>query len=517
MQLVKKDINTINVRGKTYMETTKEEDIIVPDVKPDIESVILTEGQVLMDEIVPMVDKVRIKGTINYQVLYATSSKAMPLATLDGAIPFEEIVNVGDTLPDYQVTANIIIDDISTKIINSRKFSVRTLLGIWVQTWENDIVSGAYDIENASKVMSQSKKVLCTENVINQNDVVRIHESISIPDNKPNVNQLVWNSISVNNLDIKPVEGMLSIKGEMEVFIMYQGEEESMPIQYMVVSVPFSRELECVGCYDSMISDIEATMGKADLSVRPDSDGEQRELQVEVDILLDIKLYEDKEIDILEDLYSPEYVLDLTQKEFSCNRLLLKNCAKYRVNERVHLDSDKDKILQICNINGNVKVEETNILEDGVLVEGIVAVNMLYISNDDMHPVCANRFDIPFTYKIEANNISQEDVIHIKPRLEQISGIMIDSEEVEIKAVISLDFIAFSGKKENIITDIKVSEVDYEKLSRMPGIAGYIVKEGDTLWKLAKKYYTTAESIKTVNKLVSDVLVPGSKLIVVKG
>ena len=44
---------------------------------------------------------------------------------------------------------------------------------------------------------------------------------------------------------------------------------------------------------------------------------------------------------------------------------------------------------------------------------------------------------------------------------------------------------------------------------------GYIVKEGDTLWSIAKAYFTTVESIREQNEDISDIK-PGDKLLIVK-
>ena len=57
---------------------------------------------------------------------------------------------------------------------------------------------------------------------------------------------------------------------------------------------------------------------------------------------------------------------------------------------------------------------------------------------------------------------------------------------------------------------------DYEKEERMnqPGIVGYIVKDGDDLWSLAKKYSTTEESILLNNELLSKELKTGDKILI---
>ena len=50
----------------------------------------------------------------------------------------------------------------------------------------------------------------------------------------------------------------------------------------------------------------------------------------------------------------------------------------------------------------------------------------------------------------------------------------------------------------------------------MPGITVYMVKQGDTLWDIAKKFYTTMEEIISMNDLEDDQVSSGQPLILVK-
>ena len=55
-----------------------------------------------------------------------------------------------------------------------------------------------------------------------------------------------------------------------------------------------------------------------------------------------------------------------------------------------------------------------------------------------------------------------------------------------------------------------------EELEKRPGIVGYIVKEGDDLWSLAKNYSTTKEGIMEVNDLTSEDIKIGDRLLIFK-
>ena len=55
-----------------------------------------------------------------------------------------------------------------------------------------------------------------------------------------------------------------------------------------------------------------------------------------------------------------------------------------------------------------------------------------------------------------------------------------------------------------------------EELESRPGIVGYFVQQGDTLWNLAKKYNTTVENIKEVNYMEKEGINKGDKILIFK-
>ena len=93
---------------------------------------------------------------------------------------------------------------------------------------------------------------------------------------------------------------------------------------------------------------------------------------------------------------------------------------------------------------------------------------------------------------------------------------MMGGDSVEIRASVALDILVMQPVCETVITDVEEQPLDLKKLQEMPGIVGYIVQPGDSLWKIAKKFHTTVESIMAMNDLTDDVIHPGTRLILVK-
>ena len=66
--------------------------------------------------------------------------------------------------------------------------------------------------------------------------------------------------------------------------------------------------------------------------------------------------------------------------------------------------------------------------------------------------------------------------------LEQLSAVMMGGDMVEVKAVIALDFLVLQPVCEPVITGAAIHPMDLQKLQELPGIVGYIVQPGDSLW-----------------------------------
>ena len=55
-----------------------------------------------------------------------------------------------------------------------------------------------------------------------------------------------------------------------------------------------------------------------------------------------------------------------------------------------------------------------------------------------------------------------------------------------------------------------------ERKKALPGVIGYIVKKDDTLWSIAKAYYTTVDRIQMLNELENDQIKAGDRLVILK-
>lgn len=100
--------------------------------------------------------------------------------------------------------------------------------------------------------------------------------------------------------------------------------------------------------------------------------------------------------------------------------------------------------------------------------------------------------------------------------MEQLAIDLSGNDEVEIKSVLSFNSFLRRPVKTDVITALAFQPFDEVRMGKRPGITGYIVKKGDDLWSLAKRYYTTKEGIMEINEMTSETLKEGQKILIFK-
>lgn len=516
MELLKKNIHMMHEKNRAVTQVMLDEDCNVPDSQPDVERIIQHNASVQMDEMQVGTDKVMISGVLKVGVLYIADTPEHPIHRLDMKVPFKENQSLEGAAPGENVQLKWDVEDISASMINSRKLNMKALLVFTSFMEEIYDATAAVEVHGVSEVSVQTKELELLQVAVQKRDILRIKDEIAVPSNKPNIAKILWESVQLRGTDIRVLDGQLDVKGELFVFVLYEGDDENATKQWLETALPFQGTVECSGCTANMISQVGVMLAESNLEVMEDYDGERRLLSLEAVLDLDIKLYTEEQVQVLEDVYSPVKELIPMREEQVYESLLMKNFSKVRASERIRLRANQPRMLQTCSGRGEVKIDEASITEEGILVEGAVFVSILYVSSDDKTPYAVLEGAVPIQQVIEMRDITPDCRFQLQTSLEQLSVTMIDSEEVEVKVSVNLNAFAVQVHREQCIIDIEEQELDWKKVQELPGIVGYVVQPGDSLWNISKQYYTTPERICSLNGLTPGEVRPGTSLIILK-
>ena len=513
IELVKKHIHMNRRKGNAASQMTLDDDFNVPDSMDDVEELILDSGEVQIESAKNQGEKVAVRGKLEFRVLYRRPDGR--LVTLAGSLPFEENVNMPGLAENDYVQAGWELDDLNVSMINSRKLNVKALVTIKIQADSIYDAQAAADADFDGSVETKKRDVTVAAIAVRRKDTFRIRETVTIPANRPDIDTLLWQDIRLRDVNTKPLDGKVHIDGDLMVFAVYSGGDGQVPVQCLEETIPFSGEIELDESVEEMIPFITVRLIHKELEVDPDADGEMREVAVDAVIELDMRLYEEQQVEILSDLYALDREIMPDTGEVCFDRIAARNTLKNRIQEKISLPGGA-RVLQICHSDGDVKIDEVQIKEDGLHIDGVLEARILYLTADDTSPVGAATETIPFHAVAEAQGLAEDSVWQTEPGLEQISAVMLGGDNVEIKASVSVEILILQPVCGQVILDVHEEPADMEKLKRMPGIVGYIVQPGDSLWTLARRFHTSVDAIMDTNGLTDDAIRPGDKLILVK-
>lgn len=510
------------IRAEAISQITLEDDLNIPENKPDVNTLSFEKGMVIIDEVKPGTDHVNVRGRLLFAILYQTEEEGSSLALLEGKVPFEERINMTGVENTDSVQADAFIEDLSVGIINSRKLSIQSVVTLQVAIEELYDEEAPIAVHGEEEVEYRHTQVNLAQIAICKNDIFRMKEEISLPSNYPNIFQILWSSVSLRDVDFKVLEEKLNLQGDVHLFVLYEGEGEEHPVRSFETTLPFSGTLECHGCKEGMIPDIRCRIsplehGMQELTIRPDYDGEERNLGLELVLDIGIKLYEESKIDIVADIYGVTNEVETVTRPVNLRRLLARVNGKTKVTDHIRVPSGNAGILQLLHSEAAVTIENQEIIENGILLSGSLQIQVLYITGNDESPYAKQEAQIPFQYTLEVTDITPKDMQKVNAEVEQLQVTMLDGEEMDVKAIINFATIVFQDVPMELIQDIKVSPLDTIKLSSLPGIAVYLCRGGDNLWNIGKKYYVPVDTLRELNNLSTDELKPGQKLLIVKG
>jgi nucleoid-associated protein YgaU len=187
------------------------------------------------------------------------------------------------------------------------------------------------------------------------------------------------------------------------------------------------------------------------------------------------------------------------------------------VKEVVTLDEKAPDMLQIYRVTGRPYVDFVETVDGKVNINGAVDVNILYVTGNDELPVYCCHGVVPFSHTAQATGAQAGMECSVDARLEHIGFNMLSGREVEIRCVVNIVTSVERECRYTLVGDVELKPLDKEYLNSLSSITLYVVRKGDTLWKIAKHFNTTVEDIVKVNDIDNpDLIYPGERLIVVK-
>lgn len=492
-KLVSQKQETIVVQG----------DMIVPDSKPDILNTLNTSGVVSIYKQEIQTGRVRIDGNINVYIMYLADGTEDKARGLNTSLDFSENFILAECSENMRAEAKTSIKNIECKVLNGRKINIKVTLDTEVKVFASEETEVICNLEDENvQILRPTHKI---NSLIGTGETKSyIKETINI-DNEDNLAEILKCNLRIINKDTKISYNKILAKAEVELKIAYLTEENK--IKVVICNLPVVGFIDMQNVTENSICDVQYQI--KNIIVKPNSI-EEHSIYVEIEMAICAECYEEKEINLIEDLYSTCSNLEFNKKRVTTISEKARKTEKVNVNGKINMEKITGN--DLIDIDANPVITKISKTNSKIVCDGELKLVFIYTDEEQMQ-VNTQNATLPFQMSLE--NIEKADDMEVMAEVEvESNDCKIEGGTINCNTNLKFDVELHENRNLDIIDEI--SEEEMEDVQDYSVII-YIVKKGDTLWEIAKKFKSTIDDIVRVNGIEDpDKIIEGEKLYIPK-
>jgi LysM repeat protein len=510
IELVKENIEYEQFLGENTADTVIKEEYIIPDTEPDVIKILMVDAKptVLSKEV--MQDKVYLEGQVDFDVLYLGKvDDKTEVCGVSYSAKFTNYVELEGAMHKMLSNAEANVEHMNCKAINERKIAIEGIIQLNSEVYSKSELDIVKDVEGLNNVQFLKNSTSMDRTVSNTSASAIAKSHMQIPMDKPQIFNILKCDVNIHKKQVRVLEGKIQMEAFSKVDILYKAKDTGN-IVHLSDDVLINQEVEVENINPSMNAYADFDVDAVEYNVKEDDLGESRILDIEALIKIDIKVESKLNMEVIEDAYSPDLNIKIEKQNYKLNLIYGQSTVETIVKENIEINKDTGSPTEVIFVNGKVSITDKKLVEDKVLIEGIVKTSVIYRTDNDN----INSFeeDVPFNISAEIPGSKIEMTSSARGSLENIEA-AVEADTVAIKAILSVGVkVNYNAHKDFLVN---IEPLDEEKPKKKASITIYTAQSGDTLWKIAKAYYTTIEDITRLNNIENpDYILPGQKLII---
>lgn len=487
--------NTISINKKMTEKLKVIEvqgDIIVPDIKPDILNIICANSNPYIYKEELNDGKYKFDGNVDSHIIYLSENGETKCiqTTMDFTGLIEDEMINSSMSTKYRIE----IAKIETKVLNERKLNLCIELKVWFSFFECKDIEYIDDLNSLSGVEKLQESVTLKSVTAINKIKSSLKEDISV-DEAESIAEILKTDVLCTNFENKISYNKVLSKADVNIKILYI--TESSKVGTVEAAIPIMNFIDMEKVTDEDICNIDY---KVRNMLFKQNSKEAKSISCQIDFEVACEVCKEKTIEIVRDMYGINKNITFSQKFIEVETNTKPVCETVNINENILVEDIRSFHDADCRANIINKTQSGSICN----YEGEVLIDIYFSTGNNLS---VKKAIIPFMVKMECDSDNIEVKItrkHFKLSNEDV----ICDIEMEVKSNSSL------YRTINMIENIEEEECQEESNYAM---VVYFVKEGDTIWNIARDFKVTMDSLVRANNLQENQKVRvGEKLYIMK-
>lgn len=468
-----------------------EGDMIVPDSKPDILSTICTSGVVCVYKKEVLDEKVRLDGAINTYIMYLADDEKDKVRGINTSLDFSETINIPGCKDGMNEKIETKLKSIECRVINGRKIGIKATLEVIIKIYSNEEVEIINEIQDLNDIRILKENLTVNSLVGMGETKIYAKDTISI-NSEDNLAEILKNNICICDKDIKVSYNKILTKAEAQIRIMYLTEDNR--IKNVTAKIPVVGFIDIPNVTEENTCDINYEIRNLVIKLNP---VEEHSIYVELEVGVKACVYEEKQINLIQDLYSPCENLEFDRKRIST--MTNKKCRKElkQIREKIEIEQGDNETL--LDVDVTPIIENENKSGNRIIYEGNIELNLIMENGNSQ--INTRTAKIPFQYVVDDMENAESTNTEMEMEVINQDFMIQDGGNITSNIDLMMNQNSYQNTNLNIMNEIQSNG---ERQAEDYSVIMYIVKKGDTLWNIAKEFGSTVEDIARVNGIEDE-------------
>lgn len=501
---------------KEYVKTEKklceasdrekiENEISLPDYCQDIKKILRCSLVPGIHSVSISGERVSAKGSAILRVIYLTESDKADV--FEKSYELTPDVQMKDIEPGSAVNAYSGVDFVNCRAVNQRKFSISATVSTvftcysgksqqYIKACENDILQ------------MKTEKAEC-ENLLGiYSKNFEMSETVALNNENPPVGKIVSCLPRIENQSLKLSSGKLLVKADVKTTVCYMPEGNEVDFHSFEHTMPLSQIVDVRELPDNAVCSAELVVNQVLSSVKADSSGANKLVELSLKIGAVIKATEKKSCEFITDCYCTRGEID---SHYERPDML---CALRGIDEVGQAKAELDlptnvKEVFFCECTSITANEKYN--SDKVDFDCSALVFVMYADENGTPCCCEKNIDFKFSYSIVKKCNEPFGEFSIEPLY--LSCSKESGERVSFNLDYRVKGKIYFNPEVKILTDITISDEEGRKKSDS-ALTLFYCDGGENLWEIAKSHNTTVALIKEENGIDKET-VEGKRMLLI--
>ena len=488
--IIKKDIYPyFDITGVDSAECSVDTEYYLPDYCPDIQKILKCTPDVQIISETLSADKLSITGNLNIIVMY-TDEKGDSIRNCELSKEFTLNIKVSTDPSKTLAFLKCCCGHIICRAVSARKLDIHIPVIVnysFCTLKECEISCDTAGMEKKETTIFVSK----AERLIKRD--FSISQNIELTSTMKPVESIIRKDIEFTNVKTEVTDDFAELTATAEVTVIYRSYSENSDIEKLKYKIPFSERIEITGIRHK--TKLKCDINKGELSLQPkeDTTGENTVISLYSKFTVNLLLYNDEEIKVLEDAYPIDY---LSEEKYVKQNFKIYTEEKIPVSFSAELGSENlEKVIDLwCDDSEILAFREL----DKINFRGKFNVNLLYLNTDKK--VCFLSKPMDFSNQLTINEEKQ---------LKALCSLSVNtgSFKIESEASLKTDFaININAFIEEVITVNMLLSSEEKEIYIPEGGRISVIYSGEnrSLWDIAKENRVAAAEILEINGISSE-------------